>query len=117
MDLRVRDSSATDLANIAVGDMHLLGTLSMSSSDLRDDDAISGKDDDERDEIGQQRIDEVPHPHEEMPEMVVHVAASRFTVRFDDVEHEEEVRVGCKEQDADDDPGEDDGDVDDPVMR
>jgi len=119
MDLRVKDSSATYLASIAVGDMHLLGTLPMSSNDLCDDDAISGKDNDERDEIGEQRIDQVPNPHKEMPEMVVHVAASGFTVRFDDIEHEEVMRVGCEKQDADDDPGDDDDslvDYDDVMM-
>jgi len=103
------DSLATYLVNVAVGDVHLLGALTMRRDNLSDDDAISGEDYDERDEISEKRVDPIPGTDVELPELVVDDAVGGVAVWFDDVKREEEVHVCDEEQDDDGGPDGDDG--------
>ena len=98
------DSLATYLVNVAVGDVHLLGALTMRRDNLSDDNTISGEDYDERDEISEKRVDPIPGTDVELPELVVDDAVGGVAVWFDDVKREEEVHVCDEEQDDDGGP-------------
>jgi len=98
------DSLATYLVNVAVGDVHLLGALTMRRDNLSDDNTISGEDYDERDEISEKRVDPIPGTDVELPELVVDDAVGGVAVWFDDVKREEEVHVCAEEQDDDGGP-------------
>jgi len=110
---RSTTDSSTCLTNVAVGNVHLLSSLTISRHNLSDDCAISGEDDEEWNEISENRIDPVPVADpvpgidEGLPELWTYPAVRRSASRLDDVSGEEEVHVDAEEQDGHDGPDDD----------